>query len=118
MRKSLFSLAIVAVLAGAGLAQAQTTTTTTTTWTNDQGTIMREYSTTKKYVGITDPAMVPTVGMVLPNNVTIYEMPATMTGMPTGQYSYTMINNNPVVVETTTRKVMHTWGPNGTGGGG
>ena len=63
MRKSLFSLAIVAVLAGAGLAQAQTTTTTTTTWTNDQGTIMREYSTTKKYVGITDPAMVPTVGM-------------------------------------------------------
>ena len=56
--------------------------------------------------------------MILPNNVTVYEMPATMTGMPTGQYSYTMINNNPVVVETTTRKVMHTWGPNGTGGGG
>ena len=56
--------------------------------------------------------------MILPNNVTVYEMPATMTGMPTGQYNYTMIDNNPVVVETTTRTAMHTWGPNGTGGGG
>lgn len=118
MRKSLFSLATAAALmAGVGLAQAQTTSSTTTVWTTDQGTAMREYSTTNKHTGFNDPKMVPAEGMMLPSNVTIYPLPATM-NMPAGQYSYAMINNNPVVVETTTRKVVHTWGPNGTGGGG
>jgi hypothetical protein len=117
MRKLLLSLATGAVLlTGAGFAQAQTTTTTTV-WTTDQGTMMREYATTSKHTGFNDTAMVPKEGMVLPSTVTVYELPSTMK-MPAGQYSYAMINNQPVVVETTTRKVVHTWGPNGTGGGG
>ena len=78
---------------------------------------MREYYKTSKHTGLTDPKMVPAEGMMLPADVTIYELPATM-NMPAGRYSYAMIDNNPVVVETTTRKVVHTWGPIGTGGGG
>ena len=117
MKKSLLSLATAAVLmAGIGLAQAQTTSTTTV-WTTEHSAAMQEHFKTNKYVGYNDQAMVLKEGMALPSNVTIYPLPAT-TNMPAGHYSYGMVNNNPVVVDTMTRKVVHTWGPNGTGGGG
>lgn len=109
MRKSLLSATVAtALLASASLASAQTTTTTQT-WTNDQGTTFREYSTTKKYTGFNDPAMRPTIGMALPDTVTIYPLPDTMKVETPDRYSYGMINNNPVVVERTTRKVVHSW---------
>ncbi len=67
MRRSLLSLAAAsAFLLGTGLASAQTTTTTTT-WTNDQGTAITEYSTTKKYSSFNDPTLKPDVGMALPD---------------------------------------------------
>jgi hypothetical protein len=111
MRKSLFSIVTAsALLAGAGLASAQSTTTTTTTqWTPAQGTAMTQYSTTQKYQSYSDPALMPTVGMALPETVTVYPMPSTVVAPPPGSYSYSIINNQPVVVETTTRKVVHTW---------
>jgi hypothetical protein len=110
MRKSLFSIVTASVVvAGAGLASAQTTSTTTTTWTNDQGTTMREYSTTNHYNSFTDPALKPNVGMEIPSTVTMYPLPDTITVPAAKTYSYTIINNQPVVVETTTRKVVHTW---------
>jgi hypothetical protein len=57
MRKSLLSLAAAAaLLAGVGLAQAQTATTTTV-WTNDQGTVLRAFSTSKKYADYDDATM-------------------------------------------------------------
>ena len=109
MRKSLFSIVTAAALVtGAGLASAQTTTTTTT-WTTDQGAAMTQYSTTQKYQSFSDPALAPTVGMVLPGTVTVYPLPATVVAPSPGAYSYSIINNQPVVVETTTRKVVHTW---------
>src|SRR5208337_885995 len=110
MRKSLFSIVTAsALLAGAGLASAQTTTTTTTQWTPAQGTAIIEYSTTQKYQSFSDPAMKPTIGMVLPQTVTVYPLPATVVAPSPGSYSYSIINNEPVVVDTTTRKVVHTW---------
>ena len=110
MRKSLFSIVTASVLlSGVGLASAQTTTTTTSQWTPAQGTAITEYSTTQKYQSFSDPAMTPSIGMVLPGTVTVYPLPSTVVAPSPGTYSYSIINNQPVVVDTTTRKVVHTW---------
>ncbi len=110
MRKSLFSIVTAsALVAGAGLASAQTTTTTTTQWTPAEGTAITQYSTTRHYQSFSDPALTPTVGMTLPETITVYPMPSTVAAPKPGNYSYSIINNQPVVVETTTRKVVHTW---------
>jgi hypothetical protein len=47
--------------------------------------------------------------MALPQTVTVYPLPQTVVPPTPGTYSYTIINNEPVVVDTTTRKVVHTW---------
>jgi hypothetical protein len=108
MRRSLFSFVTASVfLAGVGLASAETTTTTT--WTTDQGQAIREYSTTKHYSSFSDPALKPNVGMELPGTVKLYPLPETMKVPESDRYSYGIINDRPVVVERTTRKVVHTW---------
>ncbi len=110
MRTSLLSVVTLSVLlAGAGLASAQTTTTSTTIWTTDQGHQIREYSTTQKNNSFSDPALKPDVGAELPGTVTLYPLPQTMTVPDADHYSYSIINDHPVVVERTTRKVVHTW---------
>jgi len=110
MRKSLFSAVTASVfLAGVGLASAQSSTTTTSTWTNDQGSAITQYSTTQHYKSFSDPSMNPSVGMALPNTVTVYPLPQTLNVPDADEYSYSIINNHPVVVERTTRKVVHTW---------
>ena len=110
MNKSLLSFAAASVLlAGIGFASAQSSTTTTTTWTTDQGKAITDYSTTQKYTSFSDPALKPTIGSELPQTVTIYPLPSTVTVTQPDQYSYGIVNNQPVVVERTTRKVVHTW---------
>jgi hypothetical protein len=109
MRKSLLSFATASMfLAGVGIAAAQSTTTTTT-WSNDDGTAIRQYSTTQHYDSINDPKLNPTVGMELPGTVTVYPLPQSVTVPDPNEYSYTIINNHPVVVERTTRRVIHEW---------
>ena len=108
MNKSLLSIAAAAVLlAGVGVASAQTSTTTTTTWTNAYGTQIREYSTTQKYDSYSDPAYKPQIGMALPGTVTVYPLPSTVVVPQRDTYSYGIINNNPVVIERDSRKVIH-----------
>ena len=110
MRKSLLSFVTAAALvSGAGIAAAQTTTTTTSTWSNAQGQAITQYSTTQHYQSYTDPSMNPTIGTALPSTVTVYPLPPTVTVQDPSSYSYTIVNNHPVVVERTTRKVVHTW---------
>ena len=111
MKKVLFSIVTASVLlAGVGLASAQTaTTTTTTTWTTDQGSVIREYSTSKKYSSFSDPSLKAGVGVELPSTVTLYPLPETIKVQDPDHYSYTIINEHPVVVDRTTRKVVHTW---------
>ena len=112
MRRSLLAFAAVSVfLAGAGLAAAQTSTstTTTTTWSNDQAHAITEYSTTKHYTSFDDPTLRPDVGMVLPDTITLYPLPETLKIEDPDRYSYSIVNQHPVVVERTTRKVVHTW---------
>lgn len=111
MRRSLLAIVTAsALLAGVGLASAQTTTSTTTTWTNDQGSAFRQYSTSQHYSSFSDPNLKPDVGMELPRTVTIYPLPETMKVPDSDRYSYGMVNDRPVVVERTTRKVVHSWG--------
>ena len=111
MRGPLFSVAAAfMILAGVGLAQAQSmTTTTTTTWTNDDGTVMRNESTTHHYQSFSDPNWQASLGAELPPNATLYPLPPTIQVPMPEQYSYSIINNEPVVVERTTRRVVHTW---------
>jgi hypothetical protein len=94
---------------GARLALAQTSTTTTTTWTNDEGTVLRQESTTRHYDAYVDPALRPDVGVALPSSVTLYPLPHAVVVPDGNTYSYAIVNNNPVVVERTTRRVVHTW---------
>ena len=110
MKKSLFSIVTAtALVAGVGLASAQTTSTTTTTWTADQGTAITDYSTTQKYTSFSEPNMQPSIGFVLPGTVTMYPLPAAMNVPNAELYDYSIINGHPVIVERTTRKIIHTW---------
>ncbi len=111
MKKLMLSVvATAALLSGAGMAAAQTTTTTTTTWTNEQGDMIREYSTVKKYSSVNDPALNATVGTTLPANVTVYPLPDTVKVKDPDRYSYVIVNEQPVLVERTSRRVIHRWG--------
>jgi hypothetical protein len=110
MRRSLFSIAAASVLlAGMGLAQAQSTTTRTETWSNDEGTGLRSYSTTEHWNSYDDPSFHASVGVAIPDTVTLHPLPDTMHVPSADRYSYSIINNQPVVVERTTRRVVHTW---------
>ena len=109
MKKSILSIAAASLLI-AGIASAQTSTTTTSSsWTNDQGKTFTEYSKTKSYNSVTDPNMKYSVGSELPASVTLYPLPETMKVPNAETYRYSIINNHPVVVESTSRKVIHSW---------
>ena len=111
MNKTILSTAVMAALmAGSLAAFAQTaTTTTTTSWSEDQGPEITQYATTQHYASVTDPTLQPTVGMVVPGTVTFYPLPPTIQVPDASLYSYSIINNHPVVVERSTRKIVHTW---------
>jgi hypothetical protein len=108
MRKSLLSVAAAAMLvAGVGCAWAQADTPPP--WSAEQGPLMMQNYTSMKYTSYRDTSMKPVVGMILPNAVQLYALPDTMKSPTADRYQYGMINDHPVVVETTTRKVVHTW---------
>jgi hypothetical protein len=109
MRRPLLSIAASMLLAGVGVASAQMSSSTTTTWSNDQGSGLREYSTTRHYQSFSDPAWHAQVGTELPSSASVYPLPETMHVPSAERYSYSIINNEPVVVERTTRRVIHTW---------
>jgi len=111
MKGTLFSIAAASLLAaGMGFASAQSSSmSTTTTWSDDSGTTLREYSSTRHYRSHDDPSWHAQVGAELPSSVTTYPLPDTMHVPSAERYSFGMVNNNPVVVERTTRKVVHSW---------
>jgi hypothetical protein len=111
MRRTLFSIAAASVLmAGVGLAHAQTTTTTTTeSWSTDEGPALRSYSTTEHWSSYDDPSFHMSVGTAVPPAVVLHPLPDTMRVPNADNYSYSIINNEPVVVERSTRRVVHSW---------
>jgi Protein of unknown function (DUF1236) len=110
MRKSLFSIVTAsALVAGASISSAQTTTTTTTEWTPDQRTSITQYSTTQHYKSFSDPQFKPNVGTELPGTVTVYPLPDTVKVDRPDRYSYGIVNDQPVVIDRSSRKVIHSW---------
>jgi hypothetical protein len=109
MRKSLLSVAAASMfLAGAGLALAQEGNSEPT-WTPEQAGMMTQSYTSNKYTSFRDTNMHPTKGMILPNSVTVYALPDTMKSPTADRYQYGMVNDHPVVIESSTRKIVHTW---------
>jgi ABC-type nitrate/sulfonate/bicarbonate transport system substrate-binding protein len=114
MMKRFYAAAVAAAfLSSAGVAAAQTdsttTTTTTTSWSPDYGAQLNQYYATNGYAPITDPNVQVLVGAPLPPSVTFYPLPPTIRVPDADRYSYTVINRHPVVVDRTTRRVIHTW---------
>ncbi len=109
MKKQLLSaFAATLLLAGSAFA-AEVTSTTTTTFTNEQGAMVREYSVTKHYNNVTDPALQAKIGVELPQTVTVYPLPETIKVQEPDRYSYVILNDRPVVIERKTRRIIHTW---------
>ena len=103
-------LAASALVIGAiGVASAQSTTSATSTWTSDQGSVFRDYSTTKKYEPFMDPAFHVEVGVALPGAVELYPLPEPLSLPNRENYSYSIVNGQPVVVERSSRKILHFW---------
>ncbi len=109
MKKSLISAMIAAALLSSGAVFAAAVTTTTTTWTDEQSNIIREHSTIKHYSSVTDPKLETRIGVELPQTVTLYDLPETIKIQEPARYSYVIINDHPVVVERSTRRVIHSW---------
>jgi hypothetical protein len=109
MKRLLSSMIGGAMLISAGIAAADMTTTTTTTWTNEEGAMVREYSVTNHYGSVTDPTIHTTVGTEVPSSVPMYSLPETVKVPDADQYSYVIVNDHPMVVERTTRRVIHVW---------
>jgi hypothetical protein len=110
-KTSMLSASAFAVLLSAGAACAQTTTTTTSTWSRDDGTALTQTYKTQNYTVVNQPDLRPEVGVALPGTITYYPLPSTINIPNREQYEYSVINNEPVVVEKTTRRVVHTWAP-------
>ena len=112
MKKTLLSaVAAISLLAGAGLAVAQTSTatTTTTTWTDSFGNVIREHSLTQRHKPIEDKTVKVTVGETLPGTVEVYPLPPAIKVDKPELYSYTIVNDKPVVIERSSRRIVHVW---------
>ena len=95
------------MVAGLGLTAAQIPPVTA--WTAEHGHTIRTHSATRNDVTFTDPTLKPTIGVRLPARVTTYPLPDTIKVPSADSYNYSIVNERPVVVERTTRMVIHTW---------
>jgi hypothetical protein len=109
VKHSLLSVAAAAVLfASVGIASAQSEGgASVPAWTAEQGQALTANYEKMRYESFNDPALASEVGTVLPNTVHVYPLPDGMTGVAYKSYSYAMVNDHPVVVITTTRKVVY-----------
>ncbi|MGE4064811.1 MAG: DUF1236 domain-containing protein [Rhodospirillaceae bacterium] len=109
MKLSLTSFAAAVLISGAALAQSATTTTTTSTWTDEYGNIIRQESVTKKFEPIVDPKINVTVGAALPQSIEVHPLPSTIRVERPERYAYVILNDDPVIVEKDTRRVIHVY---------
>ena len=105
---SLAVLAAVALAAGVGTASAQsTTTTTTTTISPDQETtIYRTITHEQIAVQPPPPEWSPSVGIEVPAQVQLYNMPSTIDVPTVRSDRYTVVNGHVVLVDPSTRRVV------------
>jgi hypothetical protein len=104
--KPIVAAAALSLIAGSAFAQMSETRTTTTTTTVAPAdlTQMHEYIVKEHRASIAPPpGFTVTAGAVLPGSVTLYNFPEERHW---GQYEYTVIGDQPVLVDPGTRKVI------------
>jgi hypothetical protein len=113
MRKSKLSVAVtaaIALAAGIGTASAQSTTTTTTTTTTispeQETTIYRTITREQVAVQPPPPEWAPSVGVEVPAQVQLYNMPSTVEVPSVRSDRYTVVNGHVVLVDPGTRRVV------------
>lgn len=110
MRKLIHVIVALGVLwAGTGIASAQTAALPPPAWTPEHGIAIRNYAESQKDPPFVDPNLKLGIGMELPNNVTLYPVPETLKIPSAELYTYGIVNGRPVVVDRSTRKVVHIW---------
>lgn len=75
----------------------------------EHGVAIRTYAESQKEPPFVDPNLKLSLGMELPNNVTLFPLPETMKIPSAELYTYGIVNNRAVVVDRMTRKVVHIW---------
>jgi hypothetical protein len=104
---SLAVFAAVALAAGVGTASAQsTTTTTTTTISPDQETTIYRTITHEQVAVQPPPEWAPSVGIEVPAQVQLYDMPSTIDVPTVRSDRYTVVNGHVVLVDPGTRRVV------------
>jgi hypothetical protein len=110
-KASLAILTAVALSAGGGMAWAQepstTTTTTTTTISPDQETtIYRTITREQVAVQPPPPEWAPSVGVEVPAQVQLYDMPSSVDVPTVRSDRYTVVNGHVVLVDPSTHRVV------------
>jgi len=98
-------------VAGVGTASAQSTTTTTTTTTispEQETTIYRTITREREQVAVQPPPpdWSPSVGIEVPAQVQLYNMPSTVEVPSVRSDHYTVVNGHVVLVDPGTRRVV------------
>ena len=111
MRVQKVSLAILTAAAlsvgtSAGWAQSTTTTTTTTISPEQETTIYRTITHEQVAVQPPPPDWSPSVGIEVPAQVQLYDMPSTIEVPTVRSDRYTMINGHVVLVDPNSRRVV------------
>lgn len=118
MRLLRLSTIALALLAGVAVTSAQTVVTTphgtetpggAVTFSSEHGSVIRQHATTQHYQSVHEPSFHGQVGATLPGSVQLHPLPdALVTQMPAArQHQYTIVNDRPVIVDPSTRRVIH-----------
>lgn len=109
MKATLLStVAAILLLANVG-AFAQSSTAAIPEWTKEQGVAIRTYSVSQKDVPFFDPNLKLQEGVELPQNATLHLIPETLKIGTPETHAYSIVNDRAVLVDRTTRKVIHIW---------
>lgn len=111
MRRLFLIVSTVAVLlAGAGIASAQRHHDPgSVTFTPEHGDMLHQHAINQHYNSFRDPNFRAQVGATLPGPVQLHPLPDTLAPhVPSAhQYRYGIVNDRPVIVDPSTRRVIH-----------
>lgn len=114
MRRLLLISGTVAVLlAGVGIASAQhhQDRPGPVTFTPEHGRMLHQHAIGQHHNSFRDPSFHAQVGAALPGSVQLHPLPDTLAGhVPSAhQYRYGIVNDRPVIVDHSTRRVIHSF---------
>lgn len=95
----------VALIAGTGWAFAQSFS-----FTPEHGRMISEHAGSQHYNSVRDPNIHANVGATLPGSVDLHPLPGGIGHPQAQQYGYAVVNDSPVVVEHSSRRVVHSFG--------